>query len=60
MPQESDLSDIISTFGDLQELLVEQYIPVSETDNLVAISVDSIVARVVLYLAPTPNTVECD
>ena len=69
VPQENDLSDIAPTFGDLQELLGEHCIPVSETDNLVAVSLDSIVAQVVciemhsssvLYLAPMPNTVECD
>ena len=47
MPQENDLSDIVSTFGDLQEVLVEHCIPVSETDNLVGVSLDSIVAQVV-------------
>ena len=47
VPQENDLSDIVSTFGDLHEVLGEHCIPVSETDNLVAVSVDSIVAQVV-------------
>ncbi len=67
MPQENDLSDIASTFEDLQELFGEHCIPVSETDNLVAVSVDNIVAQVVSiemhsssvwYLAPMPNTVD--
>ena len=62
--QENDLSDIVFTFGDLQELLVN-----TETHNLVAVLVDSVVAQVVCiemhsssvsYLAPIPNTVECD
>ena len=67
MPQENDLSDTVFTFGDLQEYLGEHCIPVSETDNLVSVSVDSMVAHVVciemhsssvLYLAPMPNTIE--
>ena len=70
MPQENDLSDIIiivSTLGYLQELLGKHCSPVFETDNLVAVSIDSIVAQVVciemhsfsvLCLGPIPNTVE--
>ena len=69
VPQENGLSDIFSRFGDLQELLGKHCIPVSKTDNLIAVSVDSIVDQVVcikmhsssvLYLAPMPNTLECD
>ena len=64
MPQGNDLLDIVSTFGDLQELLGEHCIPVSETDNLVAVLLDSVVAQVVciemhsssvLYLVPMPD-----
>ena len=67
--QENDLSDIVSTYGDLQELLGQHFIPVSETDDLVAVSLDSIVAQVVcvkmdgsscLFLVRVPNTIECD
>ena len=47
VPQENTLSDIVSTFGDVQEFLDEYSIPVSETDNLVAVSLDSIDAQVV-------------
>lgn len=64
---QSDLSDIVSTYGNLQELLGQHFIPVHESDSLVAVVAESIIAQVVcvdcsscLFVTRIPNTVECD
>ena len=58
---------LVETYRDLQDLLGEHIIPVQETDNLVAVSVDNIISRVAclvgsscLFLSRFPDIIESD
>lgn len=69
MPRTSDLSDVVALYGNLQSLVGEDIIPAHECDDLLAIDVTRIRAKVVcmkmdcsscLFLARLPNIIECD
>ena len=67
-PQD-DLSDILSTYGNLQSLIGNDFMPGHESDNFTAVEVEQITDKVVcvkmngstcLFLARVPNIIECD